>query len=222
MIGAAAGVSELEFGASTCSTRWACETSCGGTIRRGAATLGRHPLLSARQIANLATCDLHRGQWNGQQIVPVDWVAMSTTPPPGERSEPGGVGVEWRPARRRRPPIRRNRTRRANPHCLARLDVVVVITAGGNAGQLAQLIRQSVTSERQLPANPAAHAELRHATAAAAGLPSRTRSEIPAMAATISGRVYQFPVNPSRIDSFALTFDRDGTARVDVKYYGEP
>ena len=45
---------------------------------------------------------------------------------------------------------------------------------------------------------------------------------LPATAAAISGRVYQFPINPSRIDSLALTFAKDGTATVELAYYGDP
>jgi hypothetical protein len=45
---------------------------------------------------------------------------------------------------------------------------------------------------------------------------------LPARAAAISGQVYTFPVNPSRLDSLALTFDTGGSAYVDLTYYGEP
>jgi hypothetical protein len=38
----------------------------------------------------------------------------------------------------------------------------------------------------------------------------------------MSGKVFRFPVNASRIDSLALTFDRSGAARVALEYYGEP
>jgi hypothetical protein len=47
-------------------------------------------------------------------------------------------------------------------------------------------------------------------------------SPLPSMAASISGTVYEFPVNPSRLDSLSLTFAKNGEARVDFEYYGQP
>ena len=47
-------------------------------------------------------------------------------------------------------------------------------------------------------------------------------SPIPPTAASISGAVFEFPVDPSRLDSLSLTFSKTGEARVDVKYYGQP
>jgi hypothetical protein len=45
--------------------------------------------------------------------------------------------------------------------------------------------------------------------------------EMPALAARISGVVYDFPVNASRLDSLTLEFPAPGEARVMVKYQGE-
>jgi CubicO group peptidase (beta-lactamase class C family) len=40
------------------------------------------------------------------------------------------------------------------------LDMIVVSMAGGNAGQIAQLVRPAVASDRALPPNPLAYAHL--------------------------------------------------------------
>ena len=45
---------------------------------------------------------------------------------------------------------------------------------------------------------------------------------MPAMASAISGNVFTFPVNSSRLVSLSLKFAGNGAATVDVKYYGEP
>ena len=45
---------------------------------------------------------------------------------------------------------------------------------------------------------------------------------LPPTAAAISGQVYQFPINPSRIDSLSLMFAKDGTATLELAYYGDP
>jgi hypothetical protein len=44
---------------------------------------------------------------------------------------------------------------------------------------------------------------------------------VPALAAGISGVVYDFPVNASRLDALSLEFRAPGEARVLVKYQGE-
>ncbi|MCP5059065.1 MAG: serine hydrolase [bacterium] len=58
---------------------------------------------SLRDFARFGRLFLHRGRWNGRQIVPADWVAASTTPDaphlmPGPK--PGsentmGYGYQW-------------------------------------------------------------------------------------------------------------------------------
>ena len=101
--------------------------------------------------------------------------------------------------------------------------MIVVSTAGGNTGQLTALIRAAVKSDQPLPPNEPGNARLRDAIAAATRprAPNPTPA-LPATAAAFSGRVYQFPINPSRIDSLALTFAKDGTATVELAYYGDP
>ena len=81
--------------------------------------------------------------------------------------------------------------------------------------------RRSPRTNRFRPIPPA-HDALSQATAAAAKPPiAGPVSTVPAAAAAISGRVYRFPVNASRIDSLALTFGA-ATVRhdVDLTYYG--
>jgi len=177
-----------------------------------------------RDIAKLGYLYLHGGEWNGKQIVPRDWVNMSITPPAGTRTDPGGFGIEWG-ATNGANGRQYGGTGRGGQSLIVwpDLDVILVSTAGGNAGQLPALIRQAIKSDRPLPENTVAAAHLRAASVAAATAPAPVAvTPLPPIAATISGKVFQFPVNPSRIDSLALTFDKSGTAWVDLKYYGEP
>ncbi len=180
--------------------------------------------LYPRDVAKLGYLYLHGGECNGKQIVPRDWVTMSITPPTAARGEPGGFGIEWG-ATDGPNGWQFGGTGRGGQSLIVwpDLDMIVVITAGGNAGQLAPLIRQAVKSEQPLPANPTAGQALQKSTAAAAAPPAALPvSPAPAIATTISGKVFQFPVNPSRLDSLALTFGKAGEAWVDLKYYGAP
>jgi CubicO group peptidase (beta-lactamase class C family) len=177
-----------------------------------------------QDVAKIGYLYLHNGEWNGKQIVPRDWVAMSIAPPTAGRGEPGGFGYEW------------GATNGANGRQYGGngrggqilivwpdLDMIVVSMAGGNAGRLPQSVRQAVKSDRPLPENPSAHSHLQEREAAAAKAPAAVPPPaLPAIAQAVSGSVYKFPVNSSRLDALALTFEKDGTARADIRYYGEP
>jgi CubicO group peptidase (beta-lactamase class C family) len=179
--------------------------------------------LYPEDVAKVGYLYLHGGQWNGKQIVPREWVEMSTAPPTGERGGPGGLGYEWGGANG--PNGRQfGGTGRGGQSLVVwpDLDMVVVITGGGNTGQMAAAVRQSVKSAEPLPAQPEAYRGLQAKVAEAAKAPAAAAvPELPAMAASISGKRYTFPLNSSRLDSLSLTFRDQNEARLDVKYLGE-
>jgi CubicO group peptidase (beta-lactamase class C family) len=223
-IGAAARMTELDFGRRYLFDPLGMRDVVWGDDPQGRSHGWGDSHFYPRDIAKLGYLYLHGGEWNGRQLVPRDWVNMSITPPTAPRTEAGGFGYEW------------GATNGANGRQYGGngrggqslivwpdLDVIVVSTAGGNAGQLAPLIREAIKADRPLPANPAGMKHLRDAIAAAVMPPAATpAAPLPAMAATISGKVFQFPVNPSRLDSLSLTFPQSGPAWVDLQYYGEP
>ncbi len=176
-----------------------------------------------RDVAKIGYLYLHGGEWAGKQIVPKDWVAASITPPPGGRGAPGGFGIEWNVTNGPNG-FQYGGTGRGGQTLIVwpELDMIVVSMAGGNAGQLAPMIRAAVKSEQALPSNPAGEAQLKKASVAAALAPAAVPvPALPAMAARVSGNVYTFPVNASRLDSLSLVF-KGSEATANVKYYGEP
>ena len=180
--------------------------------------------LYPRDVAKIGYLYLHGGAWNGKQIVPRDWVAMSIAPATGGRGNPGGLGIEW------------NATNGANGLQYGGngrggqilivwpdLDMIVVTTAGGNNGQLAPLIRAAVKGDQALPANPDGDAALKQKSSDAAKAPAAvTVPPLPALAKAVSGNTYSFPVNSSRLDSLRLVFDPANGSFADIKYYGQP
>ena len=48
-----------------------------------------------QDVAKIGYLYLHGGNWDGKQIVPADWIAMSTAPQTGERGGHGAMGYEW-------------------------------------------------------------------------------------------------------------------------------
>jgi CubicO group peptidase (beta-lactamase class C family) len=65
--------------------------------------LAYHMNFSTRDMARIGYLMLRRGNWNGRQVVPADWVAESTRPftrvgemnPPRRREGPFGYGYLW-------------------------------------------------------------------------------------------------------------------------------
>jgi CubicO group peptidase (beta-lactamase class C family) len=176
-----------------------------------------------RDLARLGYLYLHGGSWKGRQILAREWVERSIAPVTTPRTEPGGFGYEWNATNG--PNGRQyGGTGRGGQSLIVwpDLDTIVVSFAGGNAGQLTTLVRQAIKSDQPLPENAAGLAALQAAVAAAGRAPATTPiAAAPATAAKISGRAYAFEINPSRIDELALRFASDGSAAVDLKYYGE-
>lgn len=178
--------------------------------------------LYPQDVAKLGYLYLHGGKWDGKQIVPAEWVAKSITPSSAPAGAAGNFGYLWRVSNGPNG-LQYGGSGRGGQTLIVwpELDTIVVITAGGNAGQVASAIRKAVKSEA-LPANSDGTTLLASKVADAAKAPSAEPvAPLPAVARTISGKVYEFPVNPSRIDALSLTFGENGDAKVAIKYLGE-
>ncbi len=174
-------------------------------------------------LARIGYLFLHQGAWNGRQIVPRDWVALSTALPKAPRGEAGGMGYEWN-ASTGPSGLQFGGTGRGGQSLIVwpDLDMVVVSMAGGNTGQIARSVREAVKSDGALPADPQAVRRLQAGIAAAGRPPApEPTAALPALATSISGAVYEFPVNSSRLDSLSLSFPNRNEASVTVKYYGQ-
>jgi CubicO group peptidase (beta-lactamase class C family) len=179
--------------------------------------------LFPQELARIGYLYLHGGVWNGRRIVSHDWVARSIAVPAAPRGEAGGMGYEWNASNG--PNGRQfGGTGRGGQSLIVwpDLDTVVVSTGGGNTGQVADWVRRAVKSDAALPADPEAVRRLQAKIAAVARPPApEPTATLPPLAQSVSGAVYEFPVNPSRLDSLSLTFANQSEARVTVKYYGE-
>ena len=179
--------------------------------------------LFPEDLAKIGYLYLHGGQWDGRQIVPRDWVAASIVPPPGGSGDPGGLGYLWHVVQGPEG-LQFGGSGRGGQSLIVwpDLDTVVVILAGGNPGQMARTIRQAIHSDGPLAPNPEADRRLQARAAQSAREPQpEPTPEMPALAARISGVVYDFPVNASRLASLSLEFVPPGDARVTVQYQGE-
>ncbi len=177
-----------------------------------------------RDFAKIGYLYLHGGKWDGKQIVSEQWVKDSITKraDPG-RGPDGGYGYGWWLDK-----VGGNDEFGGNGRGGQRVavwqdkDMIVVVTGAGYPGTaVGPPIAGSVKSSTPLPENPDAVKELREKVAEAAKAPAPTPvSDLPALAAKVSGAAWEFPRNASRIDGLQFTFDGKTEAKLKVKYLG--
>ena len=162
-------------------------------------------------IARFGQLYLRRGMWNGKQLVPASWVDTATSRWMSNGSSPTsdwdqGYGFQfWR--------CRYGAFRGDGAHgqfcvVLPELDAVVAITAGTKDLQgvlnLVWAKLRPALQEKALAADPLAHAALVRKLASLS-LRKPVAVAMPALAATIAGRRYVFPVNQQAIEMLTLT-----------------
>jgi CubicO group peptidase (beta-lactamase class C family) len=182
-----------------------------GTDPQGV-TLGGYGLsLTPRELAKLGFLFLHGGRWDGQQIVPADWVAQSTRQQT-TKEDGTGYGYLWTvyPAEGRYAALGRGGQ---HIHVVPGLNLVVVTTAAldsfAEAPEINQLLTEyilpSVKSASPLDDNPQGLARLQAALQAAAN-PGQPLAPLPEMARAVSGHTYWLDDNPLGLQMMWVSF----------------
>jgi CubicO group peptidase (beta-lactamase class C family) len=192
---------------------------------RGINTGGWGLNITTESIARFGQLYLQNGQWHGQQLVPVAWIAEATTKQVSNGSKPEsdweqGYGYQfWR--------CRHNAYRgdgAFGQYCvvLPEQDAVLAITSGIKDMQAplnivwAQLL--PALTANPLPENPTAQAALTQKLATLA-LPSGQGAVTSPLAAQASGRCYHFALDGQqgsdpwqpKLEALAFTFGAAGT-----------
>lgn len=93
---AATGKPLLEYGKENLFDPLGMETITWGTDPQGIADGGNGVVISARDAARFGQLYLQGGVWKGEQLVPADWVAESTSVQnPGPGGSTGQYGYQW-------------------------------------------------------------------------------------------------------------------------------
>lgn len=191
--------------------------------------IGSHGLnLRTEEIARFGQLYLQRGQWQGRQLIPADWVDAATSVQTANGSSPDsdweqGYGYQfWRC---------RGGFYRADgafgQFCivLPKYDAVVVITSGvRNMGAVMNLVWQHLLpafAENPLPADAEVDAELRaKLTHLSLRFPAGAAAPAADVASRISGRHYVFPANSQKIEALAVAPAADGSVTLTLKIDG--
>lgn len=179
--------------------------------------------LLPRDVAKLGLLFLNQGKWNGQQIVPAEWLKAATR----SHIKTGGPGTSDYGYGWRVPPPGNAVAFEASGRGGQQLSIlpskhtVIVFNGGGfSTGEAMKLLLPALQSDQPLPENPAAVARLQAAIAAAAKAPAPIETaKLPALAHTISGQRYELADNWLGLRALTLTFRKtEGPALAKLEF----
>jgi len=173
--------------------------------------------LRPRDMAKIGYLWLHQGRWEGQQIVPAEWVQAATQvhSHPGREDVGYGYGF-W--VYLQRNPVEYEALGRGGQRITVTPaeNRIVVCTGGGfEPGDVGKFIGESIKSNQPLPENPAGLARLAAEVSAAARPPEA--HTVPASEA-ISGSRFVTEINPLGLKSFSLIFSGDKEAVAHLQF----
>ena len=180
--------------------------------------------LNPHDIAKLGFLFLHKGRWEGQQIVSPQWVEEASK----AQIDTGGgeqYGYGWWIDPATAGAYRADGRGGQYIFVLPEWDMVLVTTGGGfQMDDIAQYILASFADfEKPLPANPAGVARLEAAVATVKQPPASTPvAPLPEVAKLISGKTYVFEANPAQLVSISFQFDGSSEATIYVEAGGGP
>jgi len=176
--------------------------------------------LGPRDAAKLGYLWLHRGRWQGRQIVPATYLAEALGA--HAQVQPGiayGYGFWLYPSHQ---PFDFEANGRGGQRITVVPDenLVTVITSGGaDANMVAPLLAAAVKANRPLPPDAAGDARLAAVVADAARAPSAgVAAPVPQWAWNMSGRTYVLPDNPAGFRSLQLVFGAGPEAMLRVQF----
>lgn len=180
--------------------------------------------LHARDLAKFGYLWLYGGVWDGQQIVPSDWVKQAVSVQmdlPGEGEDDYGYGW-W--ISLDDPSSYGMRGRGGQSMIVVPgWDLIIATTGGGFEFDEIEpfLVAAIGDMENALPSNLQGVDQLEAALVKVAQPPEpKAVAPLPETARAISGNTYIFEPNPTNIETLRLVFDESSQATLDIKSFG--
>jgi hypothetical protein len=192
-------------------------------VTRGWGDLHLYP----RDMAKIGLLWLQGGVWDGEQVVPRDWVETSVSHKVASDGD-DGYGFGWWLTAGGSPGEYRADGRSGQfTIVLPTIDLVVQTTGGGldGADLGPPLLPTLVDMEKPLPANPDGVARLEAAVRSVARPPEpRPVAPLPDAAGEVSGRTIVVEPNPLTVETMRLDFDAsaEGEFRITLAGGGPP
>jgi len=179
--------------------------------------------LHPRDMAKIGYLWLNKGQWNGQQVVPREWVEASIKVQMAETGDDDKYGYGWWITNEDRGEYAAIGRGGQRILVLPALNAIVVTTGGGfEYDEIVPFLEPAAVNMQQpLPANPGGVAQLEAAVKAIAQPPApQPVAPLPDTAREISGKTFVFEPNPAEIETAVLNFDESAEASLAVKNFG--
>lgn len=163
--------------------------------------------MQPHDMAKLGYLYLRRGEWEGRQVLPREWVARVFDAPVDMRFDGLRYANGWWSLPDKRALVAVGFLRQLIV-VLPEVDVVAIVTGrrSGPFGPLIDPLVAAVRSEQSLPADPAAAARLAERITEA-GVEKRSPvAAVPSLAASVSGKTYRIEANGAGITSIRFDF----------------
>lgn len=179
--------------------------------------------LHPHDMAKVGYLWLNNGQWDGQQVVPSEWVEASVRVQMAETADNDKYGYGWWITGE--DPLQYAAIGRGGQRIqvVPALNAIIVTTGGGFEydEMISFLEPAAVDMQEPLPANPDGVAQLEAAVKAVAQPPApQPVAPLPEIAREISGKTFVFKPNPAEMETAALTFDEAAEASLAIKHFG--
>ncbi len=176
--------------------------------------------LLPQDAAKLGFLWLHKGLWDGQQIVPADWVSQSIQAHSRLVGNEYGYGYGWWVS-----PVDFYALGRGGQfiRVIPSRNTVLVITGGKyDTGAVESfLIKALLSARKTLPANPGGVAALDATLAMLAQAPEReSLASLPDTAWSVSGKEYDCVENAAEVSRVRLEFNDADEASLSLTQYG--
>lgn len=177
--------------------------------------------LRTEDMAKFGQLLMQKGQWNGQQLIPKEWIAEATSfkidSKGGDEKVPAAIndwsqGYCYQMWRGRHNSVRLDGMAGQFVILLPDQDAVVVLTANAQNTQkemdlVWNYLLPSIKSDKALPADPIANQELQKKQSSLSITPASLKSEASPIMSRINGKTLEFPQNSNGIKEIKFSFD---------------
>jgi CubicO group peptidase (beta-lactamase class C family) len=184
-------------------------------------------MLHPRDMAKIGQLWINGGVWDGKRIVSQEWVKDAATIHAVTDDDSTDYGYGWWVERESEVGGEFSAVGRGGQHIVVfpAVQTVVVTTGGGtfDSGNITGLLTAAVGDlTAPLPANPDGVARLNETVAKVVAAPApQPVPPLPPMAETISGKVYEFGLNPLNMKTLRLIFDRPDEATAEMTTFDD-